>query len=129
MVSPIVHDAALTDGVMLSNKINYLIKFKQASITLVVLKKNREDTKEEALLKNLEDMGVKIHFRKNLHVKTVLLDSPADKAVLISSSNLTPNGLGKQKEMGAYFLNELDHIYDRADRYVTNLLKEESTPM
>jgi hypothetical protein len=67
---------------MLSRKIKFLIKYKQASITLIVRKKDEEDTEEGALLKSLEDMGVRIHFRKNLHVKTILLDSPSDKAVL-----------------------------------------------
>jgi phosphatidylserine/phosphatidylglycerophosphate/cardiolipin synthase-like enzyme len=129
MVSPRIHDARLTDGWTLSRKINFLIKFKGASITLIVRRKTKEDIKEEELLQNLEDMGVRIHFRKNLHVKTILLDSAVDKAVLISSSNLTPTGLEIQREMGAYFLNERSHIYERVDRYITELLKEEASPI
>jgi len=126
IVSPIIHDTELSDGYMLSQKINRLIKFKDARITLIVNKKREEDPQEEELLQKLEDIGVKVHRKKELHVKTILLDSRRDKAVLITSANLTPTGLGLQKEIGVYFLNQLNHIYEKIYRYVTHLLKEEA---
>jgi phosphatidylserine/phosphatidylglycerophosphate/cardiolipin synthase-like enzyme len=125
IVSPIIHDTELSDGDMLSQKINRLIKFKDARVTLIVSKKREEDPEEEELLRKLEDIGVKVHHKKELHAKTILLDSRRDKAVLITSANLTPTGLGYQKEIGVYFLNQLNHIYEEIYRYVTHLLKEE----
>ena len=126
MVSPRICDAILSDGDKLSEKINDLITYKNALVTLVVKKKGIKDDKEDEILQTLQDMGVKIHFRKNLHVKTILLTTNKEKGVLITSSNLTPTGLGSQREMGVYFLNEMDHIHERVDRYLTKLLGEES---
>ena len=122
IVSPLIHDAVLSDGEMLSKKINKLIKFKDARVTLVVNRDFLEEDKVEIeLLERLEDMGVKIHCKRNLHAKTILLESRTDKCVLIMSANLTPTGLGTQNEIGVYFLNELDCVHNKIYDYVTNM--------
>jgi len=126
IVSPIIHDVELSDGEMLSKKIIKLIKFKDAKVTLVInpkmLKKKDKDVIE--LLERLDEMGVKIHCKKDLHAKTILLESREDRGVLVASANLTPSGLGSNKEIGVYFLNELDDVYDKIYDYVTDMLKE-----
>jgi phosphatidylserine/phosphatidylglycerophosphate/cardiolipin synthase-like enzyme len=126
IVSPFIRDVKLSDGEMLSQKINKLIKFKGATVTLIInpntLKK--KDKNEIGLLEKLEEIGVRIHCKKNLHAKTILLESRTDKGILITSANFTPSGLGSQKEIGVYFLNELDDVYNKIYDYVTNMLKE-----
>ncbi|MEM3612658.1 MAG: phospholipase D-like domain-containing protein [Candidatus Bathyarchaeia archaeon] len=126
IVSPIIRDVKLSDGEMLSKKINKLIKFKDAKVTLVINPKmlNKKDKNVIELLERLEEMGVRVHCKRNLHAKTILLESRKDKGVLIASANLTPSGLGSNKELGVYFLNELDDVYNKIYDYVTDMLKE-----
>jgi phosphatidylserine/phosphatidylglycerophosphate/cardiolipin synthase-like enzyme len=126
IVSPFVHDVELSDGEMLSKKINKLIKFKHATVTLLISLKPlmKKDKNEIELLEKLEEMGVKIHYKKNLHAKTILLESGGDRGVLITSANFTPSGLGLQKEIGVYFLNEPNDVYEKIYDYVTNMLSE-----
>lgn len=127
IVTPLIHETALSDGKMLSAKINKLIKFKDARITLLVNPDFMKSSEEIELLGRFEDMGVKIHCKRDLHAKTILLEGRKDKGILITSANLTPSGLGSQQEIGVYILNELDHIYDRINNYATKLLKETNT--
>lgn len=124
IVTPWIHDTKLSDR-MLSEKIMRLIKFKSASITLLVNPKRMQRQEEVELLEKFEAMGVKVHYKRNLHAKLILLDSRGDKAVLVTSANLTPSGLETEKEVGVYFLNEQEeNVYRKLDDYVTHLLKE-----
>ncbi len=124
IITPIIHDTKLSDGEMLSGKILKLIKFKDAMVTLLVNPRFIKKREEIELLGKFEDMGVKIHLKRDLHAKTILLESRSDKGVLVSSANLTPSGLGSQQEIGVYLLNELVHIYERVYDYTTRLLSE-----
>jgi phosphatidylserine/phosphatidylglycerophosphate/cardiolipin synthase-like enzyme len=124
ILSPIIHETELSDGEKLSEKIKKLIKFKDARVTLLVNSDFMKNEKEIELLRVFEDMGVRIHCKKDLHAKAILLDSKRDKGILVTSANLTPTGLGKQNEIGIYILNDLDHVFKKIYDYVTNLLKE-----
>lgn len=124
IVSPFIRDAKLSDGEMLSEKINKLIKFKGATVTLIINPNTLKKKDALELLEKLEEMGVRIHCKKDLHAKTILLESKKDKGVLITSANLTSSGLGSNKEIGVYFLNELEDVYKKIYAYVTDMLKE-----
>jgi len=108
-------------------KVNRLIKAKNAVITLLV---NTDFIKStygmENYLQNLADIGVKVHHKRELHAKIVLLETKGgrgDKGLLIMSANITETGLHKQQEVGIYFLNEYDSIYNEVNEYVNKLLK------
>lgn len=124
IMTPLIHETVLSDGQKLSAKINKLIKFKGARITLLVNPHFMKSAEEIELLGRFEDMGVKIHCKRDLHAKAILLESRKDKGILITSANLTPSGLGSQQEIGVYILNELNRIYDKINNYTTKLLKE-----
>jgi len=124
IVSPVIHEVQLPDGEKLSEKIKKLITFKKAMVTLIVNPRWMKKEEEIELLQTFEDMGVRIHYKRDLHAKAILLDSRTDKGLLVTSANFTPTGLSKQQEIGLYILNDLDHIYQRIYEYTTKLLKE-----
>lgn len=124
IASPIIHEVQLPDGEKLSDKLKKLIKYKNARITLIINPKLLKKGEAINLLNTLEDIGVRIHCKRDLHAKTILLDSKRDKGFLITSANLTPSGLSKQREIGLYSLNDLDNIFQSLHLYVSKLLKE-----
>jgi phosphatidylserine/phosphatidylglycerophosphate/cardiolipin synthase-like enzyme len=125
IVTPWIHDAELSSKLTLSQLIIRLIKYKDATVTLLVNPKRMTKEEEIKLLEKLEGAGVKVHYKRDLHAKLILLDSKEDKGVLVTSANLTPTGLGKFKEVGVYFLNEhINDVFNRLYDYITHLLKE-----
>jgi len=124
LVSQSVHDFRLPDGRLFSEKLKQLVTFKDAKITMLVNPDKMQAENDRELLAEFENMGVKVHLKKGLHAKLVLLDSRKDKAALIMSANLTPTSLWKRKEIAVYILNELEHVHAKLYNYTTNLLKE-----
>jgi len=124
IVSPWIHEVVLSDGRTLSQKIRQLIAFKRASVTLLVNPTRMTTPEEKDFLKLLEDAGVRIHYKRDLHAKALLLESARDVGLVLTSANFTQTALSKQQEVGIYLLNELPHIFEKLDRYVTGLLKE-----
>lgn len=129
IVTPWIGDAKLTDELTISQKIKRLISHKFAKVTLIVddywvKEKATQDDRE--FLKTLGDMGVRVHLRKKLHAKMVLVaNGPNDRerSLIISSANLTDTGLSKQKEAGIFMLNEPRELFEKANSYFTHLLK------
>lgn len=113
----------------ITEKIKKLIKFKDALVMLLIDPKYlKKDVAGADLLNNyikeLEDIGVKVHSKRNLHAKIILVENNTEKGLLLMSSNLTHTGLHISKEAGVYFLNEKTYVYDKLKRYVTDFIKE-----
>lgn len=123
LISPKIHDVQLIEDTLFQ-KIKRLITHKNALVTMLVNPNGMKSEKEKDYIKQLEEMGVKVHYKRELHAKIILLDNIKERAVLIGSANLTPTGLYKNKEAAVYFLNDQQQVYDRINSYVTHLLKE-----
>lgn len=125
IMSPIIGEVELPRGKNLSEKITKLIKFKNAKVTLIVNPWLMDEVKKESeYLQQLEEIGVKVHRKRKIHAKAILLESKRDKAILITSANFTESGFNINKEIGIYILNELCNIYDTIYNYTNELLKE-----
>jgi len=124
IVSPWIHDVVLSDGKTASEKIRQLITFKGALVTLLVNPTRMTGDEDREFLRQLEDAGVKVHYKRDLHAKAVLLRSRDDIGLVVMSANFTHTGLGIQQEIGVYLLNDLPDLFVKLDKYVAALLKE-----
>lgn len=124
ITSPIVTNTGLT-GKTFIQKINDLRTHKGARVILIVNTKDaQQNTTMSNYLQELEDIGVKIHYRNKIHAKIILVEGGNDKGLLLTTSNFTRRGLHVSRETGIYFLNERIDIYDKIKRWVINLIKE-----
>jgi phosphatidylserine/phosphatidylglycerophosphate/cardiolipin synthase-like enzyme len=125
IICPLIRNVVLPDHKTISQKLRQLITNKSALVTLVVNPRWMKKTKEDrSFLQGLEDAGVKVHYKRDLHAKAVLLDSKHEYGLLVSTANLTTTGLDRGQEVGIYILNDHREVFEKLDRYITGLLKE-----
>lgn len=116
------------NGKSFSEKISKLRSFKNATISVLVDRKDISDYLQKnghkpQIITELENVGVNISSVRNLHAKIVFLEAGNDKALLVGSSNLTKTGMHKSHETGIYLLNEDPKVFEKMNRYITWLFE------
>jgi len=124
IVCPCIRDVLLPDGKTMSQHLRQLIAWKDARVTVVVDPRSMAEDDDQSFLQKLEETGVKVHCKRDLHAKAILLESKREHGLVVSSANLTETGLGRQQEMGIYILNEHRDVFQKLDSYVTGLLRQ-----
>jgi phosphatidylserine/phosphatidylglycerophosphate/cardiolipin synthase-like enzyme len=125
IVAPWISNANLSDDQTLVRKLQRLITYKYAKVTLIVADDWRKKKESEPILKDLAKIGVRIHYKKQLHAKMVIISNGQngrEKGLIISSANMTDTGMSSNREAGVFLLNEPE-LFERANTYFTDLLK------
>lgn len=125
IVAPWIGNPKLSDDRTLIQKLQRLIVYKYAKVTLIVDDGWRRKEENKQILNDLAKIGVRIHYKKQLHAKMIIISNgPKDreKGLIISSANMTDTGLGTTREAGIYLLNEPE-LFDKANAFFTDLLK------
>jgi len=115
------------DSKTLLDKIKTLVTRKNASIVIVLDRKSHNNYIKQhgtlpPALKTLEDLGVRIQTVRDVHAKIIMVENNQDKCLLVTSANLTHTAYHKNHELGIYFHNEREDIYDSFAEYIKDLL-------
>jgi len=114
--NPIILDETFKD------KLEKLIRH-QAKITIVVDKKSvKKDPIKQQIVKELLDIGVRVHLRRNVHAKIISLESQSEFGMLVSSANISDHALHTYREAGIFILNEYKEQHDKLNSYISYIL-------
>jgi hypothetical protein len=74
IVCPCIRDVVLRDGKTVSQLLKQLIAWRGARVTVVVNPNSMVEEEDRSFLQELEDTGVKVHCKRDLHAKAILLE-------------------------------------------------------
>jgi phosphatidylserine/phosphatidylglycerophosphate/cardiolipin synthase-like enzyme len=121
----------MLDGANIFHILKRLRTMKNANVVLLLDRKRFKNapTKIKAEIKNLEDVGVRIHTIRNLHAKIVIVEDNQDRNILITSANLSHQGYYVSHEVGLYCYDcsrDDKEFFNTFSRYITNLIKAQN---
>lgn len=123
IVSQHIHNASI-NGSNFLEKITRLVKGQVEIIIIINRKVLVGDKKEQALVEQLEHLGVKIFPKKSIHAKIILLEGKNRNCLLVSSLNISDTAIHESKEAGIYVENEHINLINDTRTYIMSILGE-----
>lgn len=121
----------LLDATSIFQILKRLRTVKNANVVLLLDRKKFlvAPAKIRAEIKNLEDVGVRVHTIRDLHAKIVTVEDNQGKYILLTSANLSHQGYHESHEVGLYCYDcriDDEEFFNTFSRYITNLIKAQN---